>query len=315
MLRFSTLSQRPVVFKRLIGVSLEEFEVLRRRTKPIWERLRRKRFDRPDRIRVFGGGRKSDLKTFEDELLLLLVYYRLYPTVLVLGFMVGLDDSNVCRHIAAMEETLAKTRITWLKKPTGVSKINSVEELFEKYPELTRLTVDGTEQPIQRPKQKGKRKQFAKQRKYYSGKKKRHTIKHQLVVTKDKRIFDVSGSHPGSCHDKTIFEKEGMKDKIPKGAKLQGDKGYEGLQKDPNLNMIVPKKTNRWHKLTLKDKLSNRKLAKERIIIEHVIGGMKFFQVLSQRYRHQTEKNDRTFKNIAAIWNMKLATKSILAET
>lgn len=314
MLRFSTLSQRPVVFRRLTGVNLEEFEVLRRKTKPIWERLRRKKLDRPDRIRAIGGGRKSDLKTFEDELLLLLIHYRLYPTVLVLGFMVGLDDSNVCRHLTAMEEALAKARITWLKKPTGVGKINSIEELFEKYPELTRLTVDGTEQPIQRPKQKNKRRKKAKQRKYYSGKKKCHTIKHQLVVTKDKKIFDVSGSHPGSHHDKTIFEKERMKDKIPKGAKVEGDKGYEGLQKDPDLNMIVPKKANRWHKLTLKDKLSNRKLAKERIIIEHVIGGMKFFQILSQRYRHQLEKNDRTFKNIAAIWNMKLAVRPISIE-
>ena len=315
MLRFSTLSQRPVVFKRLTGVSLEEFEVLRRKTQTHWERLRRKRLDRPDRIRSFGGGRKSKLQTFEDELLLLLVFYRLYPTVLVLGFMVGLDDSNVCRHLSAMEEALAKARITWLKRPTGAGKINSIEELFARYPELTRMVVDSTEQPIQRPKQKNQRRQTAKQRKYYSGKKKRHTIKHQLVVTKDKRIFDVSDSHPGSCHDKTIFEKEGIKDKIPKGAELQGDKSYQGLQKDPGLNMTLPRKASRWHKLTLKDKRHNKKLAKERIIVEHVIGGMKFFQVLTQRYRHQLEKNDRTFKNIAAIWNMKLTTRPILIKT
>jgi len=89
------------------------------------------------------------------------------------------------------------------------------------------------------------------------------------------------------------------------------DKGFQGLSKDPDLEnskleIIVPKKANRWHKLTRKDKIYNKQLARERIIIEHVIGGLKFFQIFSQRYRHQLENHNRSFKNIAAIWNMKL---------
>ena len=108
-----------------------------------------------------------------------------------------------------------------------------------------------------------------------------------------------------------IFIRNKTKDKIPKKAKLRLDKGYQGLQKKTELEVILPKKANRWHKLTRKDKIRNRKLAKERIVVEHVIGGLKVFQILAQRYRHQLENHNRTFKNIATIWNMKLA----LAET
>lgn len=316
MFRFEKLSQRPADFRRLTGVSLKEFAALQEKVQPVWERLRRKRFDRPDRKRAPGAGRRTKLGIFENELLLLLLFYRLYPTVFVLGLMVGLDGSNVCRHLWVMEKALAKARVSWLKKPQGRKKIRSLKELSEKYPEIADLIGDATEQPVQRPKQKNKRKAKAKRKKYYSGKKKQFTIKHQLIANPEKRIFDISDSWPGSFHDKTIFKREKTQEKIPKGARVKLDKGFQGLQKDPDLKdagfeIFLPKKASRWHKLKRKDKIYNKKLAKERIVIEHVIGGLKFFQILSQRYRHQLENHDRTFKNIAAIWNMKLALAKI----
>jgi len=311
MLRFEKLSRRPADFRRLTGVTLEEFGTLKEKTFPVWQRLRKERLNRSDRIRALGGGRKTKLKIFENEVLLLLIFYRIYPTVFVLGLMIGLDDANVCRHLKVMEAVLAKARIFWLKKPKGARKINSLEELLNKYPELADLIGDATEQPVQRPRQKNKRKTKARQRKYYSGKKKQHTIKHQLIITKKKRIYDVSEPRPGHDHDKTIFIKNKTKNKVPKKARLKLDKGYQGLQEEVEIELILPKKANRWHQLTRKDKQGNRKLARERIVVEHVIGGLKVFQILAQRYRHRLENHGRTFKNIAAIWNMKLA----LAET
>jgi len=312
MLRFEKLSRHPERFRRLTGVTLREFEKLKEKTWPVFERLRKQRLDRSDRVRAPGAGRRTKLKTFENELLLLLVFYRLYPTVFVLGFMIGLDDSNVCRHLVIMEKVMAKARVSWLRKPRGRKKINSVEELLAKYPDLVEFIGDATEQPVQRPKQKNKRNTKAKRRKYYSGKKKRFTIKHQLITTPEKEIFDVSDSWPGLVHDKTLFKKEKTQEKIPKGAKVRLDKAFQGLPEDPelegfDLEIIIPRKANRWHKLTRKDKIYNKQLARERITVEHVIGGLKIFQILAQRYRHRLENNNRTFKNIAAIWNMKLA--------
>ncbi|MBU1599149.1 transposase [bacterium] len=300
MLQFSKLSKHPNKFKRFTGLTLDEFIHLRNKAYPVWRNLEQKRLKRKNRIRETGGGRKSNLPTFDDELFLILIHYRLYLTVEVLGYLIGLDDSNVCRHLVRLESLFAKMRLSFLARPKGIKKINSLNELFEKYPDLVELTIDGTEQAIQRPKKN------AKQRKHYSGKKKQHTIKTQIIITKDKRIFDISGSHPGSFHDYTIFKKYKTPDKIPKRSKIRVDKGYQGIEKDyPEIEVYLPKKATRGHKLTKKEKKENKNLAKKRIYVEHVIGSLKRFKILSQKYRHDLKKYNSVIKNIAALQNMK----------
>lgn len=302
MLRFNKLSKRPNTFIRFVGLTIKEFYNLKNKSYSIWLKLEEKRLKRDNRIRRLGGGRKDNLSTFEDKLLLILIHYRLYLTVEVLGYLIGLDNSNVCRHLKRLEILFAKIRISFLKKPKGIKKINSLNELFEKYPELKELTIDGTEQPIQRPKKN------KEQKKYYSGKKKQHTIKTQIIITKDKKVFDTSDSYPGSTHDYTIFKKDNTSLKIPKKAKLRLDNGYQGIKKDyPELDTYLPNKANRWHRLTKKEKRENNKLSKDRIYIEHVIGCLKRFKILVNKYRHNTKKYNSIFKNIASLYNMKLS--------
>ncbi len=42
------------------------------------------------------------------------------------------------------------------------------------------------------------------QKKYYSGKKKRHTMKTEVIIGENKKILYVSDSHDGSKHDLRI---------------------------------------------------------------------------------------------------------------
>ena len=77
-------------------------------------------------------------------------------------------------------------------------KINSPEELFELFPELKAM-IDGTEQEIPRPKNRKKRKT------HYSGKKKKHTVKKQVIVNKKGLIIYQSMYFPGRKHDYDIF--------------------------------------------------------------------------------------------------------------
>ncbi len=300
MLRFDKLSKRPKTFIRFTGLTIKEFNNLRNKAYLAWIKLEELRLKRNNRIRKIGGGRKGNLPTFEDKLLLILIHYRLYLTVEVLGYLIGLDNSNICRHLKRLEILFTKIRASFHTKPKGTKKINSLEELFERYPDLRELTVDATEQSIQRPKKN------KKQKKYYSGKKKRHTIKTQIIITKDKKIFDISDSYPGSNHDYTVFKKELTPDKIPEKVKLNLDNGYQGIKKDyPDVNVCLPNKANRWHKLTKKEKRENKKLSKKRIYVEHVIGCLKRFKILACKYRHNTKKYNTTFKNIAGLYNMK----------
>ena len=61
-------------------------------------------------------------------------------------------------------------------------KIGTVEELLELFPGVKDLFIDGTERPIQRPKDR------EKQKEHYSGKKKAKTHKNILIVDKNRRI-------------------------------------------------------------------------------------------------------------------------------
>ncbi len=58
--------------------------------------------ERLNRKRKIGAGRlfKLDLR---DRFVMLLVYYRLYNTYTLAGFLFDLDQSNICRDIQKIE--------------------------------------------------------------------------------------------------------------------------------------------------------------------------------------------------------------------
>jgi hypothetical protein len=145
-LSYNKLSQNPRIFRKLTGLSLSEFRAILS--------LVSKDFDH-----AFPNiGRKPKITTHEDRLILILVYYRCYVTHEFIGYFVGLDETNICRLFARIEPLIA--RHVHIKKDRSL-----IEEA------VSTLLIDATEQPIQRPKNRkaGKR--------YYSGKKKRHTQK------------------------------------------------------------------------------------------------------------------------------------------
>ncbi len=108
---------------------------------------------------------------------MLLIYYRLYITFSLTGFLFDLDQSNVHRNIKHLEP-LVKGCIPLPKKVHKMTKkIDDIGELLKYFPEM-KAFLDATEQEIPRPKNKRRR------RNYYSGKKKRHTVKTQVMVNK-----------------------------------------------------------------------------------------------------------------------------------
>ena len=142
-----------------------------------------------------------------------------------------------------------------------------------------------------------------KQRKYYSGKKKRHTVKTQVIIgTKDFKILKTNFSN-GKKHDFRLFKES--KPLILKDTLVQTDTGYQGIQKiHPNSN--IPFKRKRNTKLSKEEKLHNRQLASKRIFVEHVIGRLKRFKVISERYRNRRRRFGLRFNLIAGIYNSEL---------
>jgi hypothetical protein len=277
-------------FRRLTGITPEKFDEIMKKLKPKYDEWNDKRRTRPGRKRKIGGGRRFHLK-LEDRLLMLLFYYRTYTTHAFLGFLFHIDDSNVGRNINPLQPLLA-----------GIFRIPE-KKVHITEQEFIDIFFDGTEQPIHRPK-KG-------QKKWYSGKKKKHTIKHQVVVVKKKkkrgrgkkkqklRIAAVSKAFTGKTHDKKVYEEN--RTTSPPEAKRFGDTAYLGTI------LLIPKKKPKGKELAPRWKKGNKNHASKRIVVEHGIGKMKIWRICRDTYRNKRSAHTVMFKNIAGLHNMMFA--------
>ena len=239
---YKKISKHPKMFLRLLGVTREEFDILASKLELQWEQKVINKYKRP--------GRNYKL-SIQQMLMMLLLYYRSYSTQMQIGFMFGIDDSRVCRIIKKLEPLVA--RIVAIKKNRTLS-----------YEETAQL-IDVTEQVVERPKKK--------QKHYFSGKKRRHTLKTEVRVTSDGRIINISKSYKGKTHDFKIHKES---DPVPIATRVYADSGYQGLNKRTK-NARIPIKKSKKKPLCYWEKLYNKIVAKRRIKVENVIAEVKNF--------------------------------------
>jgi hypothetical protein len=284
------LRKAPKAFRRLTGITPTAFDHLLAQLTPLHQAADARRKARPGRKRKPGGGRKHALD-LADRLLMLLIYYRTYISHAFLGFLFGLDDSAVGRDINPLQPLLA-----------GIFRIPERRiELAED--EIRELFFDATGRPTRRP--------GRGQREFYSGKKKRHTIKAQVVVVRKRkppgpgsqprrlRIAAVSESYPGRVHDKKIYDEARVV--APPDAKRTGDTAYLGTA------LETPSRKPRGSELTAREKAGNRRVATRRIAAEHGIGKMKVWRIASERYRNPVSRHTLIMKNVAGLHNLMFA--------
>jgi hypothetical protein len=265
------IQKKPQIFLRLFGVSVEQFEMILSKVSPEWQSKVVSAYKRP--------GRPYDLQ-LEDMVLMLLLYYRSYITQEFVGYLFDLHKSGVCRIIQKLEPILAK-----------VMAISKARKLSKE--EVEQLLIDATEQPIERPKRG--------QKPYYSGKKKRHTMKTQITITRKGRIIDVSKPTPGSVHDFTVF-KQG--EPLPPDSAAFVDSGFQGIDKLHPASEF-PYKATKDKPLVKEEKEYNHALSRIRVKVENVLGQIKVFRILSDRYRNKRKRYGIKFNIIAGIVNLK----------
>ncbi len=123
---------------------------------------------------------------------------------------------------------------------------NCIEEVELYFPGFKSF-IDATEQEIPRPKDKKMKKE------YYSGKRKRHTVKTQYIVNKEGKILHKSKYKKGKNHDYSVYKDEHPI--TPPQVKNYFDLGYKGIENDfPNLKVILPVKKKRNIELSKKKK-------------------------------------------------------------
>ncbi|MGD1700224.1 transposase family protein [Dapis sp. BLCC M229] len=151
--------------------------------------------DQP-RQRSVGGGRKARLRTFEDKLFYILFYFKCYPTFDLASILFDIDRSQA-HHWAHRLQPVLEAALGE-KKALPERQINSLQAFMERFPEVERVVMDGTERPVQRPTDS------EKQKLNYSGKKKRHTRKHLAAVDQNKQVLVLSQAREGKLHDKKL---------------------------------------------------------------------------------------------------------------
>ena len=87
--------------------------------------------------------------------------------------------------------------------------------------------------------------------------------------------------------------------------KILTDTGYQGLLK-LHKNSEMPKKRSKKNPLTQADKKKNRALSRERVPNENVIGMLKRFKIISDKYRNRRKRFGLRFNLIAAIYNAEI---------
>jgi hypothetical protein len=125
----------------------------------------------------------------------------------------------------------------------------------------------------------------------------------QVIVNKQTAQIIATAFAKGRVHDFQLF-KNSRTGIVPETACL-ADTGYQGLTKW-HANSQTPKKKSKHHPLTPDDKASNQELSRNRIAVEHVIGRLKVFRILSERYRNRRKRFGLRFNLISAIYNFEL---------
>jgi hypothetical protein len=299
LLSYDRLSKKPLLFKSFTGISVKEFDdIYNKEIAKRYHDYELKRLSkRMNRERSIGAGRHFKLEV-KDRCIMLLVYYRLYITYTLAGFLFDLDQSNICRDIQKIE-SLIKQCLPIPDKFYNITKrLKTLDEVEQYFPGFLAFT-DSTEQQIPRPINKERKKE------YYSGKKKKHTVKTQLMVNNCGFIIHKVRHKKGSRHDYDIYKYNHPV--TPRWVVNVADLGYLGIEKDfPEQISSIPKRKKRNLGLSTEEKEYNKSHSKKRIVIEHTICRLKKYRILADVFRNNLRKYNKVSDIVAGLVNYRI---------
>lgn len=284
---FSYLEGHPERTRCLLGLNVEEIEELvehlKREEQP-WNQAEGARVNQ----RQPGGGAKAKLTT-QQEVEVCLLILRQGVTFEIAGLLVGLSKSQA-------HEVFHKW-LGRLRQSIPASLVEEAEKLgeaLESTPEEQEWLVDSWEQARDRPQGD------EEQRKYYSGKQKRHTFKSQVITREEgKDIVDLIASVRGPSSDISLFREQ--KQKFSETQRYKGDKAYVGDEQ-----VVTPMKKPKGGELSEEQKQSNREISSDRIYVEHLIRRVRIFRMAQVRYRWNPQKHGEMIGVICGLVRIRL---------
>jgi hypothetical protein len=292
---YARISEKRKHFHALTGSTLEEFHALL----PAFQGSFLKYMEiytlegKQRRKRRYVDYCNTPLPTIEDKLLFILMYLRKATTQDIFGEVYKMPQPVANKWIHVLHPCLNQALAALGEMPA-----RNTEDL-RLAPEKGQLFFqDGTERPIQRPKDQ------ETQRTFYSGKKKRHCIKNNVLANRQAKIVLLTPTCEGTKHDKKIADETNLV--LPIGSSLYQDTGFQGFAL-ANVIMIQPKKKPRGKELTPEEKENNRQISRVRIRVEHAIGGVKRYRIVKDQLRNRKDGfRDRVMETCCGLHNFRL---------
>ena len=284
MLRYNEVKNDSRLLQVLTSLSTDEFELFL----PIF---------RDTLVSYFGGmweeepptgpGARPKLESAENALFFILFYFKNYPLQEVIGFFFGLSQSRANELIHDFSIVLRESLRLHKNLPERIA--DKLSDFISE--ENQGLSIDGTERRIQRPKDD------EEQKKNYSGKKKAHTRLNLLIAgNNDIQVKYLGKTYAGSTSEVKIAKEENVS--FPDGTDLYQDKGLQGYA-PPGVVIHQPKKKPRGGDLTEEEKINNRLISSTRIVVEHVISGIKRLHIVKSVFRNTVDGFDDLVLEIA----------------
>ena len=243
-------------------------------TLPKLENQRTERLQsRPTRKRRFHerDGRPREVKPCQ-KVLMCLLYLRHNTSHEVVGRMCGFSadtSENAFVEVLPVLKRLFPNEKWEAEKRYGKSHERWTPAAVEC------VIVDSFETYVPRPSNN------ERQKRLYSGKKKRHTVKTQIYTDQAGGILSVGKAYRGPKADIKIYEEEPIAALLADKPRM-GDKAYcDG--KHPEIE--TPLKKPKGKELSEEQKASNKELSKKRVRVEHGIRRVKGWRIVRDEYR------------------------------
>lgn len=287
------IQNHPKETKRLLGIDYAQLQQLIDYLKFLEDKANTAEEVKKIRINRSGGGRDDKIRK-EEQIILTLIYLRHHLNFQLLALMFKISESTAHNIFhkwqKILESALPSSLLEQVKK--SEENLEEIKQILTNY----ELIVDSEEQEIERSLD------YEQQKKHYSGKKKKHTFKNQIIcLPKGEDIVDVVAGEPGPKADITIWRENA--NKFDEKQKFSGDKAYVG---EPQIR--TPKKKPKNEELTQEEKDKNKELSSERIFVEHLIRIIKVFKVMGERFRLKKEDYESVFLSICGLVRLRIGT-------
>jgi hypothetical protein len=287
------IEKHPDRSKDILGIEYEQWSALVEVAKIEEEKIQLAREQEKIRINKKGGGRPKKLKR-DEEVCLCIFYLRHLLTFELLGMHFDISKTEANDTFNYWIKIIRKILPSSLMEQTKKDKeeLEMIKEMLAEY----ELIVDSWEQPRERPKDN------QAQKEYYSGKKKQHTFKGQVITLPlGQDLVDVEVGRQGKASDINIFREQQKKFNVEQ--RFTGDKGYQG-----GINIKTPQKKPRGKELTDLQKDANKEISSERIYVEHVIRLIKIFRAAKERFRMKGDKYEEVILTICGLVRLRIGT-------